>query len=193
VYLSDWAITAGSGALLLVAAVCWRLGHRARMRGRIAAALGDEDPQRRRAGVLVATEQGLRANATLLAAHLDREQHPAVLAALVDGVLRHSWEPTDQPSILALRLWAHQQRRPPAPVAEPLDAAVLPMAVGGAAPGSSTGSADERTRRLRVVTPAVPRADPYADPVTERLPLSAPPAVRRAAAPRRARHRAGTS
>jgi hypothetical protein len=180
--LSDWAITAGCGALLLVAAVCWRLRHRARIRGRIAAALADEDPRRRRAGVLVATEQGLRANAALLAAHLDREQHPAVLAALVDGVLRHSWEPTDQPSILALRLWAHEQRRPPAPAAEPLDAAVLPMAVAGAAPGSSAGSTDERTRRLSVVMPAVPQADP-----------SAPPVVRRAAAPHRARHRAGTS
>ena len=56
-------------------------------------ALRDEDPQRRRAGVLVATEQGLRANAALLAAHLDRERDPAVLAALVDGVLRHRGSP----------------------------------------------------------------------------------------------------
>ncbi len=84
------------------------------MRGRIAAALHDEDPRRRRAGVLVATEQGLRANAALLAEHVERERHPAVLAALVEGVLRNAWEPTDHPAILALRLWAHEQRRPTA-------------------------------------------------------------------------------
>ena len=42
----------------------------------------DPDPQRRRAAVMVATEQGLRVNAALLIGHVEREREPAVLAAL---------------------------------------------------------------------------------------------------------------
>jgi hypothetical protein len=154
------------------------------MRGRIAAALHDEDPRRRRAGVLVATEQGLRANAALLAEHAERERHPAVLVALVEGVLRNAWEPTDHPAILALRLWAHEQRRP---TADREAAGVGPETTGRPAlpPAQRGPTASELV-------------DPRADPVTMRLPVSRPqlvPAVTptggpRPAAPRHARHRA---
>ena len=115
-FLSSWPFPAGVGALLLIGAFGWRCWHRARMRTRIAEALDHPDPRRRRAGVLVATEQGLRAHSDLLADHLNRERDPAVLDALVDAVLRTSWEPADQPALLALRLWAHQ-RRPALPAA----------------------------------------------------------------------------
>ena len=175
--LSNWMITAGVGAVLLLAATSWRLGHRARMRGRIVAALHDEDPRRRRAGVLVATEQGLRANAALLAEHIERERHPAVLAALVEGVLRNAWEPTDHPAILALRLWAHEQRRPAA------DRKGLGVEPGG--PASPPAQRGPTTSEL---------IDPRADPVTVRLPVSRRqyfPAVPPADRPRPARHRAG--
>jgi hypothetical protein len=177
VFLSSWMITAGIGAMLLLAAVSWRLGHRARMRGRIAAALHDEDPRRRRAGVLVATEQGLRANAALLAEHVERERHPAVLAALVEGVLRNAWEPTDHPAILALRLWAHEQRRPAADPERPGVASGRPVSP----PAQRGPTASELI-------------DPRADPVTVRLPVSRPqyfPAVTPVDGPRHARHRAG--
>ncbi len=109
-FLLSWLSIAGIGALMLVGALAWRHSHRSRMHTRIAAALDDGDPQRRRAGVLMATGQGLRAHADLLAEHLDREQDPDVLAALVEGVLRNSWEPADRPAILRLRLWAHEER-----------------------------------------------------------------------------------
>lgn len=179
-FLSNWMITAGAGAVLLLAAVSWRIGHRARMRGRIAAALHDEDPRRRRAGVLVATEQGLRANAALLAEHIERERHPAVLAALVEGVLRNAWEPTDHPAMLALRLWAHEQRRPAA------DRESLGV-------GPTTTGRPVRPPAQRGPT-ASDLIDPRADPVTARLPVSPPPyfpAMTPLDGPRHARHRAG--
>jgi hypothetical protein len=110
VFLFSWLSIAGIGALMLVGALAWRNSRRSRMHTRIAAALDDDDPQRRRAGVLVATEKGLRAHADLLAEHLDREQDPDVLATLAEGVLRNSWEPADRPAILRLRLWANEER-----------------------------------------------------------------------------------
>lgn len=175
-FSSSWTITAGAGAVLLVTALAWRLGHRTRVRGRIAAALHDEDPRRRRAGVLVATEQGLRANAALLAEHADRERHPAVLAALVEGVLRNAWEPTDHPAILALRLWAHEQHRPTAD-----------RETTGAGPASTRRAARPPAQRGPTACELV---DPRADPVTVRLPVSRPQHASAATAGGRARHRA---
>ena len=131
-FLSSFLIAATSGGLLLAAALGWRVAHRVRLRGRLVAALEDPDPQRRRAAVMVATGQGLRANAALLTGHVEREREPAVRAALVEGVLRNSWEPTDQPAILQLRLWAHEQR---AETAEP----VPPMAATGSDDAAPAG------------------------------------------------------
>ena len=118
----EWLVAAASGAILIGLALLWRLGHRSGVRRRIRAALRDRDPQRRRAGVLVATEQGLRVNAALLVDHIDRERSPIVLDALAEAVLRNSWDPADQPAMLRLRLWAHERRLlAPAPVGPAAD------------------------------------------------------------------------
>jgi hypothetical protein len=95
---------------MLLVAMSWRLLHRRRVDARLAEALRHDDPVRRRAAVRVATEQGLRPYAKLLIARIDEETDPHVRAALVEGVLRNAWEPADQPAILRLRLWAHEER-----------------------------------------------------------------------------------
>jgi hypothetical protein len=102
--------SAVAGVVLLVVASLWRRLAFRRARNRLARALNDRDPALRRAAVLVATEQGLRPYARVLLAHGRRESDPDVTAALVDGVLRNTWEPADRRAILALRLWAHAER-----------------------------------------------------------------------------------
>lgn len=105
----QWA-WAGAGVVMVLVAVCWRIARRHGVRARLEARLSDADPSRRRAAVEVATEQGLRLNAALLVALLDRETDTRVLDALAAGVLRSAWEPADRADLLRLRLWAHEHR-----------------------------------------------------------------------------------
>lgn len=134
-FLLSWS-GAAIGALLVAGALVWRHVHRARIHTRIAAALGHLDAQRRRAGVLVATELGLRAHAELLIDHLTREDDPEVLAALADGVLRNSWEPADRPAMLRLRLWAHEHRTSNPSLSNP--SATTQIRIGPDAPRDAT-------------------------------------------------------
>jgi len=100
------------GGILLVAAACWRwLSHR-RVHTRLELAVRSGDPVVRQAGIRVAVDQGLRTNAKMLLSCIDRESDPEMLSLLAESVLRNSWEPTDQPAILRLRLWAHEYTRP---------------------------------------------------------------------------------
>lgn len=108
----DWMV---AGGLLVLIAIGWRQVHRHRLRSRVAQALRDADPVCRLAAVGVATEQGLRAYAGLLLSRVDTETDADVRTALADGVLRNAWEPADRPSILRLRLWAHEERARRAP------------------------------------------------------------------------------
>ncbi len=106
----EWMVGA-AGVLVVLVAIVWRQVYRNRVRSQVDRALRDADPARRRAAVGVATEQGLRTYARVLAARIEAETDPRVRAALVDGVLRNAWEPADRPSILRLRLWAHEERQ----------------------------------------------------------------------------------
>lgn len=106
---AEWVAVA-VGALAVVGAVLWRLRCRQLVGARLAAALRDPDPRARAAAVRVAVEQGLRTHDRLLAARVEVEGDPTVLAAVVEGVLRNAWEPADRPAILRLRLWAHAER-----------------------------------------------------------------------------------
>lgn len=103
-------LSAVAGVVLLVVALLWRRLAYRRARRRLARGLADLNPAVRRAAVLVAVEQGLRPYARVLLAHGQREPDPDVKAALVDRVLRNTWEPADRRAILALRLWAHTER-----------------------------------------------------------------------------------
>ena len=112
-----WSVL--SGGTLIAAALCWRwLNHR-RVYARLKLALRSSDPVVRQAGIRVATDQGLRRNAKLLLSCIDRESDPAVLRFLAECVLRNSWEPVDQPTMLRLRLWAHEQHARPAKATAP--------------------------------------------------------------------------
>lgn len=100
-----------TGGMLLAAAGCWRwLSHR-RGHARLELAVRSGDPVVRQAGIRVAVEQGLRANAKMLLSCIDRESDPQVLSSLADSVLRNTWEPADRPAIVQLRLWAHEYAR----------------------------------------------------------------------------------
>jgi hypothetical protein len=117
-----------SGGTLIAAAVCWRWCSHRRVRVRLEMALRSGDPLIRQAGIRVAADQGLRRNAKMLLSCIDRESAPEVLHFLAESVLRNSWEPADQPAILRLRLWAHEQHARPAKL-------TAPRVVG---PGTST-------------------------------------------------------
>ena len=151
-FQSSLIIVTVVGVLLVVAALAWRSVHRAQTRTRIAEALDHHDPHRRRAGVLVATEQGLRAHADLLADHLDEEDDQVVLDTLAEGVLRNSWEPADQPSILRLRLWAHERHTPIA-------------ALSGTGPDLGTAAAFDDGPRTQIMPAIRAAAGPAAPPL----------------------------
>ena len=107
-----WSVL--SGATLIAAALGWRWRSHHRVRARLALALRSDDPVLRRAGIRVATDQGLGRNAKLLLSCIDRESDPEVLRFLAECVLRNSWEPANRPAVLRLRLWAHEQHARPA-------------------------------------------------------------------------------
>jgi hypothetical protein len=102
----------GGLALLLMAAI-WRMlareqGER-RTRALLRLALVDPDPLARLAAVQVAVQRGIApvAGELLQATHSERDE--TVLAGITEAVARHQWEPTLEPELLELRLWA--QRR----------------------------------------------------------------------------------
>ena len=101
-----------SGGTLLAAAACWRWLSHHRVHARLELAIRSGDPVLRQAGMRVAVEQGLRANAKRLLSCIDRESDPQVLSALADSVLRNTWEPADRPAMVQLRLWAHAYSPP---------------------------------------------------------------------------------
>lgn len=138
-------LVAGLGLLLLSA--CWRMVARDRRRrgsrAVLRAALADPDPLRRLAAVQVAVQQGISPVAAELLAATATERDPAVLEGITAAVARHQWEPSLEPELLELRLWAQrrlvelQQQRPPdAPTNghahEPIAA---PVAAPAPAPG----------------------------------------------------------
>jgi hypothetical protein len=102
----------GGLALLLMAAV-WRLlarerGQR-RARALLALALVDPDPLARLAAVQVAVQRGIAPVAGELLRATRTERDETVLDGITEAVARHQWEPTLEPELLELRLWA--QRR----------------------------------------------------------------------------------
>jgi hypothetical protein len=130
--LLPWGV---GGAVLLLAALVWRLVHAALLGRQLRRALRDPSPARRRAAVEVATEQGLRRHAWQLMDLVGHERDRRVLDALVDAVLRNAWEPADRRPVQWLRLWAHGERaarpkpaepaRPSAPAPPPAPATVV--------------------------------------------------------------------
>ena len=96
-------------AVLIVAAIGWRHVRTRRARRTLDAALHDVDPLVRRVGVQVAGDGGLTTNAGRLLALSRTEQDPAVLADLVEVVVRNQWEPSDDARLVELRLWARNR------------------------------------------------------------------------------------
>jgi len=80
-----------------------------RARDLLHAALVDPDPLVRLSAVQVAVQQGIAPVAAELLQATRSEQHPAVLEGITEAVARHQWEPSLEPELLELRLWA--QRR----------------------------------------------------------------------------------
>jgi carbamoyl-phosphate synthase large subunit len=99
------------GVLLIVAAVLWRASLLAWNARRLRAALTDDDPLQRLAGVEVATTQGLTRHAAALIALARGETDTTVLDALSAAVKRHVWEPGDSRNVVELRLWADRWGR----------------------------------------------------------------------------------
>jgi hypothetical protein len=107
-----WAMV---GIGLVLAAALWRWGHRRAAARRLVAALRDPVTARRRAAIEVAAEQGLRPFARHLLELAEQEYDPAVVDALVDAVLRNTWEPAGDRTVQELRLWAHAEHAARAP------------------------------------------------------------------------------
>lgn len=168
---SEWPWVAG-GALLLVVAVLWRGRSRRRTGVGLTVALRDGDPARRAAAVRVATEQGLRAYAAVLAKLIDVERDPRVLAALAEGVLRNSWEPADRPAILRLRLWAHeaQARGTSSTGEDPVMTPTAPLSVEAATtalrttPVQDQGRLDAPNTAILTTASPTPQHDPHPGP-----------------------------
>ncbi len=111
--LELWLPPLAAGLALLIVSALWRSLARANRRNRaratLRAALVDPDPMARLAAVHVAVQQGIAPVAASLLEATRTEQHPAVLAGIMDAVARHQWEPSLEPELVDLRLWA--QRR----------------------------------------------------------------------------------
>jgi len=111
--LELWLAPLVAGLALLLLGGFWRFvaRDRARRRARVLlhAALSDPNPLGRLAAVQVAVQQGIAPVAGVLLEATRREQDPAVLEGITEAVARHQWEPSLEPELLELRLWA--QRR----------------------------------------------------------------------------------
>lgn len=111
--LELWTPPLVAGAVLLFLAWLWRAvasdRRQRRARERLRAALVDPDPFARLAAVQVAVQRGIAPVADELLQAARSEQHPAVLDGITEAVARHQWEPSLEPELVELRLWA--QRR----------------------------------------------------------------------------------
>lgn len=111
--LELWLPPLVAGLALLLAGGVWRAAARDRRRRRsqvlLHAALSDPDPLARLAAVQVAVQQGISPVAGVLLEATRTEDDPAVLEGITEAVARHQWEPSLEPELLELRLWA--QRR----------------------------------------------------------------------------------
>jgi len=111
--LDLWILPLVVGLGLLFLGWLWRAiaSERRQRRARelLNAALNDPDPLVRLAAVQVAVQQGIAPVAADLLQATRVEQHPAVLEGITEAVARHQWEPSLEPELLELRLWA--QRR----------------------------------------------------------------------------------
>lgn len=96
-------ITIGCGMALLCSAAGWRVGVHRLQRRRLAAALTDPDPDRRRAALTVLGQGGIRPYADLVLSVARTESDTSVLTTLVQAVCRNQWEPADDPSLVELR------------------------------------------------------------------------------------------
>ncbi len=111
--LELWLPPLVAGLALLLLGGIWRAAARDRRRRRsqllLHAALSDPDPLARLAAVQVAVQQGISPVAGVLLEATRTEDDPAVLEGITEAVARHQWEPSLEPELLELRLWA--QRR----------------------------------------------------------------------------------
>ncbi len=111
--LELWLPPLVAGLTLLLLGGVWRAAARERRRRRsrvlLHAALSDPDPLARLAAVQVAVQQGISPVAGILLDATRTEDDVAVLEGITEAVARHQWEPSLEPELLELRLWA--QRR----------------------------------------------------------------------------------
>jgi hypothetical protein len=90
---------------IVVAIVVWRNAARERGSRALWTNLANPDPRARRGALDALSDDALDFNAPLLCELLKFEQDPDVLDALAAAVARSKWEPTTDPSLLALRRW----------------------------------------------------------------------------------------
>jgi hypothetical protein len=111
--LELWLPPLVAGLSLLLVGGIWQAAVRGRRRRRsqslLLVALSNPDPLVRLAAVQVAVQQGISPVAGVLLQATRDEQDPAVLEGITEAVARHQWEPSLEPELLELRLWA--QRR----------------------------------------------------------------------------------
>ncbi len=120
-------VAVAAGALLVVAALGWRLAARRSGERALAQQLADADPDVRGSAVAAAARDGVTPHAAALLELAERERDESVRRALVNAVERTQWEPARDPRVAELRRWARRRT-------ERIDATtVLVTGVGGAA------------------------------------------------------------
>lgn len=108
--LELWLPPLVAGLALLLLGGVWRAVARDRRRRHsrrlLHAALADPDQLVRLAAVQVAVQQGISPVAGELLRATRTEEDPDVLEGITEAVARHQWEPSLEPELLELRLWA---------------------------------------------------------------------------------------
>lgn len=159
------------GLLLIANGILWRQLHIRRRRRTLTSGLGDPDPAVRIATVEAMTSGGLSANAVALEGLTKTEQDPDVLETLARAVIRHQWEPANDPAMVQLRIWASNRSKgagSPEPVAAAAPAADRPEAAADLSTVVSQWSDPE---------PRPPAAAVVPDPVSELQPVPGEPAL----------------
>ena len=94
------------GLGMMIGAIVWRQVRRARARHDLRVALADPDPETRMTAINVIALDGIGHFAKELRKVTEAEHDDRVLDTLRDAILRNQWEPADQRSLVALRMWA---------------------------------------------------------------------------------------
>ncbi len=140
------------GVLLIAGAIGWRWLRFSRVRQGIRQGLASSDPTMRIAAVKQAVEVGLAATAPMVLRTVRVETDPDVLAAIVESVAGHQWEPASTAAIVELRLWAKAYSDARPDLQRPAAGQPLMAGVAGVVVPPSLNPLREKEFRRRLTT-----------------------------------------